>query len=171
MKQHSSSIMALEASISIGLNSSNAKPHQTAIEVVGQHCTNKVFNGVGQLLPKQQGKQAVKEATSKLTPEETQAKETLKKVGVCQSPRVKRISSRNSVRVGFWSGVDEEVQILAAELIFLFPRELWTSFRVLSNFDNGNAALLQPLDLSVHDFHGLFHKVKLVFDFRSHPTV
>ncbi|GJZ93950.1 retrovirus-related pol polyprotein from transposon TNT 1-94 [Tanacetum coccineum] len=75
-----------------------------------------------------------------------------------QLPCVERI------RVPFRSGVDEEVRILAAELIFTFPRELWTSSRVPSNLDNRDVALLQPLELSVHDFHGLFHEVKLIID-------
>ncbi|GKD65433.1 hypothetical protein Tco_1307541, partial [Tanacetum coccineum] len=58
-------------------------------------------------------------------------------------------------------GVGEEVRILAAELVFTFPRKLWTSSEVPSNFNDWNAALLQPLDLSVYNFHGLLTKWSL----------
>ncbi|GJV41561.1 hypothetical protein Tco_1420001 [Tanacetum coccineum] len=48
-------------------------------------------------------------------------------------------------------GFCEEMRILLSELIFTFPCELRTSPRVPSNLDNGNTALLQPLDFTIHD--------------------
>ncbi|GJS63516.1 putative CCCH-type zinc finger family protein, partial [Tanacetum coccineum] len=55
-------------------------------------------------------------------------------------------------------------KILAVELIFAFPRKLWTSPIVPSNLKNWDAALLQPLDLLVYNFHGLFHEMQFVVD-------
>ncbi|GJR68936.1 hypothetical protein Tco_0015001 [Tanacetum coccineum] len=47
-------------------------------------------------------------------------------------------------------GFCEEMRILHSELIFTFPCELRTSPRVPSNFDNRDAALLQPLDFTIY---------------------
>ncbi|GJY62268.1 hypothetical protein Tco_0462925, partial [Tanacetum coccineum] len=49
--------------------------------------------------------------------------------------------------------IGEEVWILLLKLIFTFPCELRASPRVTSNLEDGNAALLQPLDLTIHNFH------------------
>nr|GEV40946.1 hypothetical protein [Tanacetum cinerariifolium] len=40
----------------------------------------------------------------------------------------------------------------------------WTSFRVPSNLDNENMALLQPLDFTIHDFCWFFNQVKLIIN-------
>ncbi|GKC49113.1 hypothetical protein Tco_1071858 [Tanacetum coccineum] len=45
------------------------------------------------------------------------------------------------------------MRILLLESVFAFPYELMTSPRVPSNLDNWKAALLQPLDFSIHDFY------------------
>ncbi|GKB32711.1 hypothetical protein Tco_0872112 [Tanacetum coccineum] len=50
-------------------------------------------------------------------------------------------------------GFCEEVRILLPELIFTFPCELRTSPEVPSNFDDWDAALLQPLDFTIHNFY------------------
>nr|GFA65438.1 putative reverse transcriptase domain-containing protein [Tanacetum cinerariifolium] len=77
-----------------------------------------------------------------------------------------------SERVGFlalspklksWSlmkcGVGEKVRILFLKLILAFPHKLWSSPRVPFNHNNRNATLLQPLDLSVYNFHGFFNEM------------
>nr|GEW27084.1 putative reverse transcriptase domain-containing protein [Tanacetum cinerariifolium] len=45
---------------------------------------------------------------------------------------------------------------------FTWEREDQLCNKVPSNLDNWDVALIQPLDLSVYNFHGLFHKVMLV---------
>nr|GEW18932.1 putative reverse transcriptase domain-containing protein [Tanacetum cinerariifolium] len=60
--------------------------------------------------------------------------------------------------------IGKEVRILLLELIFTFPCELRTSPRVPSNFDNGNAALLQPLNFTIHNFHWFFDEKVLADD-------
>ncbi|GJW92334.1 hypothetical protein Tco_0169887 [Tanacetum coccineum] len=62
------------------------------------------------------------------------------------------------------SGVGEEVWILAAKLVFTFPRKLRTSYRVPSNLYDWNEALLQPLDLSVHNLYRLFNEMKIAIN-------
>ncbi|GJZ53836.1 hypothetical protein Tco_0608721, partial [Tanacetum coccineum] len=37
-----------------------------------------------------------------------------------------------------------------------------TSPRVPSDFDNWNAALLQPLDLTIHNFYWFFNEVEFI---------
>ncbi|GKA82470.1 hypothetical protein Tco_0789218 [Tanacetum coccineum] len=59
-------------------------------------------------------------------------------------------------------GLCEETHILLLELIFAFPCELRTSPSVPSNLDNGDAALLQPLDFTIHNLHWFFNEVKLI---------
>nr|GFC52489.1 hypothetical protein [Tanacetum cinerariifolium] len=54
------------------------------------------------------------------------------------------------------------VRILALDLILAFPLELRSSSRVLTDLDNGNAALLELLHLAIHDLHRFFNKMQLV---------
>ncbi|GJV30493.1 putative ribonuclease H-like domain-containing protein, partial [Tanacetum coccineum] len=56
----------------------------------------------------------------------------------------------------------EGMRILVLKLVFTFPRKLWTSSRVPSNFDNRYTALLESFDLAVYDFYQFFDKVKLI---------
>ncbi|KAL4564735.1 hypothetical protein LXL04_028805 [Taraxacum kok-saghyz] len=42
--------------------------------------------------------------------------------------------------------------------------ELWSAPGAPSHFRNGNLALLQSLDFSVHDLHQFFHKVEFLVD-------
>ncbi|GJX18872.1 hypothetical protein Tco_0221549 [Tanacetum coccineum] len=58
----------------------------------------------------------------------------------------------------------EEMRILALEIIFSFPCELWTSPRVLSDLDNGNPTLIELLYFSVHDVYRFFYKVQFVVE-------
>ncbi|GKE84805.1 hypothetical protein Tco_1558547 [Tanacetum coccineum] len=51
--------------------------------------------------------------------------------------------------------------ILGTNLIFAFPRTLWSSFRVPSYFDYRDATLFQLFEFLIHDFYGFFHKVEL----------
>nr|GEW96078.1 putative reverse transcriptase domain-containing protein [Tanacetum cinerariifolium] len=51
-------------------------------------------------------------------------------------------------------------------LLFTWEREdqfrKKTSPRVPSNLDNGNMALLQPLDFTIHNLHGFFNELELI---------
>ncbi|GJS38366.1 hypothetical protein Tco_0563409 [Tanacetum coccineum] len=60
--------------------------------------------------------------------------------------------------------IGEEMLILLLELVFTFPRELETSYKVLSNLDNGDTALHQLLDFMIHDLHGFFNEVELIIN-------
>ncbi|GJT36863.1 hypothetical protein Tco_0936728 [Tanacetum coccineum] len=55
--------------------------------------------------------------------------------------------------------VHNAVRILLLKLILACPRKLWDSPRVPSNRDDRNADLLQPLDISIHNFHGFFNEI------------
>nr|GEY55728.1 hypothetical protein [Tanacetum cinerariifolium] len=61
-------------------------------------------------------------------------------------------------------GFCEEMLIFLPELIFTFPCELKTSLGVPSNLNNGDAALLQPLDFTIHDFHWFFNEVEFIIN-------
>ncbi|GJT36710.1 hypothetical protein Tco_0927129 [Tanacetum coccineum] len=67
----------------------------------------------------------------------------------------------------------EKMGVLLLHLIFTLPGELRTSPRVPAYFDNRNTALLQTLDLTVHDLDRLFDKVQFVIDldFISHALL
>ncbi|GKD04313.1 hypothetical protein Tco_1179287, partial [Tanacetum coccineum] len=58
--------------------------------------------------------------------------------------------------------VGEEVWVFATELVFTIPCKPQTSSRVPSNLDDRNVALLQPLDLSVHNIYRLFSEMEFV---------
>ncbi|GJV96813.1 hypothetical protein Tco_1548390 [Tanacetum coccineum] len=54
------------------------------------------------------------------------------------------------------------MRVLFLHLVFTLPRKLRTSPRVPTYLDNRNAALLQTLDLTVHDLDRLFNEVKVI---------
>ncbi|GKD36571.1 hypothetical protein Tco_1252080 [Tanacetum coccineum] len=56
------------------------------------------------------------------------------------------------------------MRVLLLHLIFTLPDELRTSPRVLAYFDNQNTALLQTLDLTVHDLDRFFDEVEFFID-------
>ncbi|GKB82776.1 hypothetical protein Tco_0949671 [Tanacetum coccineum] len=49
-----------------------------------------------------------------------------------------------------------------SRVVTFFPRELRTSLGVPAHFDNQNMALLQTLDLTVHNLDGFFDEVQFV---------
>nr|GEW73502.1 hypothetical protein [Tanacetum cinerariifolium] len=51
------------------------------------------------------------------------------------------------------------MRIFFSKWIFTFLCELKNSPRVLSNFDNGDTALLQPFDFMIHDLYWLFNEI------------
>ncbi|GJV90972.1 hypothetical protein Tco_1538785 [Tanacetum coccineum] len=55
----------------------------------------------------------------------------------------------------------EEVHILVSKLVFTFSRELWTSSRNPSNFDDRYTDILEFFDLAVHDSTGSLTKLSL----------
>ncbi|GJV17038.1 hypothetical protein Tco_1362361 [Tanacetum coccineum] len=54
--------------------------------------------------------------------------------------------------------------ILGTNLIFVFPREFYSSFRVPSYFDYRDTTLFQLLDFLIHNFYWFFHKIEFVIE-------
>ncbi|GJR38780.1 hypothetical protein Tco_1214464 [Tanacetum coccineum] len=80
------------------------------------------------------------EPTHSGRPTEVEVPKELPKVSM--SPPIRRALSQGSrCNILRGCGFCEEVGILFSELIFAFPRELWTSLGVPSNFDDGNTTL------------------------------
>ncbi|GJT90458.1 hypothetical protein Tco_1079303, partial [Tanacetum coccineum] len=66
------------------------------------------------------------------------------------------------------------MRIFLPELVFMFPGILSSLPRVPTNFENWKAALLQPLDFTIHNFYWFFNKVEFivnVFPPTELPTV
>ncbi|GKC96956.1 hypothetical protein Tco_1162398 [Tanacetum coccineum] len=69
-------------------------------------------------------------------------------------------SLRRSIRQRFY--ISKKVWVLFLHLLFMFPHKLRTSLRVPAYLQNRNTALLQTLDLTVHDLDRFFNEVEFI---------
>ncbi|GKG42125.1 hypothetical protein Tco_0473876, partial [Tanacetum coccineum] len=63
-------------------------------------------------------------------------------------------------------GLGEKGWVRLLELVFSFPCEFGTSFRVPSNLDDRNTTSLQLLDFTIYDLHWFFNKVELIINIK-----
>ncbi|GJT32911.1 putative reverse transcriptase domain-containing protein [Tanacetum coccineum] len=58
----------------------------------------------------------------------------------------------------------EQVRVHALELVLAFPRVLWTSSCVPTDFNDMYTALFELLDLAVHNLYGFFDEVEFIVE-------